>query len=87
MDSSAPEFVRNWIRWGAGPRASQYLILGAKARSVLRGNYFVSTEDIQAVAHEVLGHRIVTNFQAESEGVTPRDIIQRLLDETQPPSG
>jgi MoxR-like ATPase len=86
-DASAPEFVRNWIRWGAGPRASQYLILGAKARSVLRGNYFVSTEDIQAVAHEVLGHRIVINFQAESEGVTSRDIIQRLLDETQTPSG
>ncbi|MDA0840059.1 MAG: MoxR family ATPase [Planctomycetota bacterium] len=86
-DSSAPEFVRNWIRWGAGPRASQYLILGAKARSVLRGNYFVSAEDIQAVAHEVLGHRIVTNFQAESEGVASRDIIKRLLDQTRPPSG
>jgi MoxR-like ATPase len=86
-DSSAPEFVRNWIRWGAGPRASQYLILGAKARSVLRGNYFVSAEDIKAVAHEVLGHRLVTNFQAESEGITSRDIIQRLLDETQSPSG
>lgn len=84
VDAESPAFVRNWVRWGAGPRASQYLILGAKARSVLRGNYSVSPEDIRAVAREVLGHRLVTNFQAESEGVGPEEIVRRLLDEIKP---
>ena len=77
----APEFIKNWISWGAGPRASQYLILGGKARALLKGRYYVSTEDIRAVAHPVLRHRIITNFSAEAEGVTPDKVIDRLIEE------
>jgi MoxR-like ATPase len=76
----APDFVREWISWGAGPRASQYLILGGKARAILHGRHHVSTEDIAAVAHPVLRHRIVTNFNAEAEGVTTDKIVDLLLE-------
>ncbi len=76
----APEFVREYVSWGAGPRASQYLVLGAKARAVLHGRYYVSHEDIRAVALPVLRHRIMTNFNAEAEGVTTDDIVRRLID-------
>jgi MoxR-like ATPase len=68
--------------WGAGPRAVQYLIRGAKARAVLQGSYLVRMEDVEAVALPVLTHRILTNFQAQSEGVTSEDIIERLLEAT-----
>jgi MoxR-like ATPase len=75
----APEFVRQWVSWGAGPRASQYLVLGAKTRAVLQGRYAPGIEDVQAVAHAVLRHRIVTNFTAEAEGIKPDRIIEDLL--------
>ncbi len=75
-----PEFVKKWVRWGAGPRASQYMILGAKARAVIRGELAASEEDVRAVAPSVLRHRIVLNFHAESEGVTADDIVKRLLE-------
>jgi MoxR-like ATPase len=75
-----PSFVRDYVSWGAGPRASQYLVLGAKARAVLHGRYFVAGEDIRAVAFPVLRHRIMTNFNAEAEGVKPDDIIRRLIE-------
>ncbi len=75
-----PDFVQNYVSWGAGPRASQYLILGAKARAVLHGRYCVEPEDIQAVAFPVLRHRIMTNFNAEAEGIKPDDIIRRLIE-------
>ena len=78
----APDFVKEWLSWGAGPRAVQYLILGGKTRALLKGRAYVSTEDIAAVAKPVLRHRIVTNFAAESEGITTDDIIDRLLQET-----
>ena len=68
------------MRWGAGPRAAQYLILGAKARAIVNGRNYVSTEDVKAVAHPVLRHRVLTNFQAEAEGVTPDVVVDRLLD-------
>ncbi len=74
-----PEFIRDYVSWGAGPRASQYLVLSAKARAVLYGRYYVSTEDIRAVAGPVLRHRIVTNFNAEAEGLSPDDIVARLI--------
>ena len=74
-----PEFVQDQVSWGAGPRAVQFLILGAKARALLHGRTHVSTEDIQALAKPVLRHRLVVNFAAESEGVTPDDIVDRLL--------
>jgi MoxR-like ATPase len=76
---SIPDFVRDYVSWGAGPRASQYLVLAAKARAVLHGRYYVSTEDIRAVAGPVLRHRIITNFNAEAEGVKPDDIVNRLI--------
>jgi MoxR-like ATPase len=75
----APEFVKQWVSWGAGPRASQYLVLGAKTRAVLLGRYAPGIEDVRAVAPAVLRHRIVTNFTAEAEGVKPERIIADLL--------
>jgi MoxR-like ATPase len=78
---AAPQFVRDYVEWGAGPRASQYLILGAKARTLLQGRYAVSVEDIQAIAPSVLRHRIVPNFKAQGEGISSLDIISRLLRE------
>lgn len=74
-----PDFIREYVAWGAGPRASQYLVLGAKARAVLYGRHYAAVEDIAAVAFPVLRHRILTNFNAEAEGVKPDDIIRRLL--------
>ena len=78
--AEAPEFVKNWVSWGAGLRASQYLILGAKARALLNGRGHVSCDDIRVLAHPVLRHRILTNFYAEAEKVTSEDIVDRLLE-------
>lgn len=78
-ESTAPDFVKKNVAWGAGPRAVQFLILGAKSRAVLRGNYHVSTEDIRALAAPVLRHRVITNFAAQAEGYTPDKLIQDLL--------
>jgi MoxR-like ATPase len=75
-----PDFISDYVSWGAGPRASQYLVLGAKARAVLHGRFYASCEDIRAVAPPVLRHRIMTNFNAEAEGVKPDDIIARLAE-------
>ena len=69
-ESAVPEEVRKYVRWGAGPRASQYLVLGAKARALTSGRYHVSFEDIRAMAHPVLRHRVLTNFHAQSEGIS-----------------
>ena len=79
-NEEVPDFVKKWVSWGAGPRAGQYMILGAKARAVLHGRYMVTTEDIKAVAHPVLRHRIITNYSASAEGITPDKIIDRLID-------
>lgn len=85
---NAPDFVKNWVSWGAGLRASQYLILGGKARAIMEGRYNVSVNDIKALAMPVLRHRILTNFYAESEKVNSEDIIKRLLETTpEPKSG
>jgi len=80
-EKDAPDYVRNWISWGAGPRASQYLILGAKARSILHGRGYASVEDVKAVAGPVLRHRILLNFNAEAEGMTSDQVIKRLIEE------
>ena len=82
----ASQYVKDYVEWGAGPRASQYLILGAKARTILQGRYAVSIEDIQALAPAVLRHRIVPNFKAQGEGFSSADIISRLLSEVKPSS-
>jgi MoxR-like ATPase len=78
-ETAAPKFITDLVMWGAGPRASQYLILGGKARAILHGRLHVTTDDIKEVAYPVLRHRIVTTFNAEAEGVTTDDIIDRLL--------
>ena len=77
----APDFCEKLVSWGAGPRAIQYLIRGAKARAVLHGNYLVRQEDLEAVAHPVLRHRIITNFQAQAEGTDSTVIVEKLLDQ------
>ncbi len=78
-EAEAPDFISDWVSWGAGPRAAQYLVLGAKARAILDGRYNVSANDIRAMAHPVLRHRIFTNFNADAEGITADAIIDRLL--------
>jgi MoxR-like ATPase len=77
----APDFCQKLVSWGAGPRAVQYLIRGAKARAVLQGSYLVRQEDLEAVAHPVLRHRIITNFQAQAEGMSSTVIVDQLLDQ------
>lgn len=84
QSSQAPQFIKDYVEWGAGPRASQYLILGAKARTILQGRYAVSIEDIQALAPSVLRHRIIPNFKAQAEGISSLDIVSRLLSEVKP---
>jgi MoxR-like ATPase len=76
----APEFIRQWLSYGASVRAAQYLILGAKARALLDGRYHATVEDIRALAHPVLRHRILMNFHAESEQITSDHLIDQLLD-------
>ena len=78
-EGDVPAFVKDWVSWGAGPRGMQYLLLGGKARAMLNGRFFVTTDDIKAVAHPVLRHRVITNFNAESSGVTPDKVVDRLL--------
>lgn len=77
----SPQWIKDTVGWGAGPRAVQYLILGAKSRAALRGAYMASLEDIEAVAPSVLTHRVITNFAAESQGMTSKKIVERLVKE------
>jgi MoxR-like ATPase len=77
----SPQWIRDTVGWGAGPRAVQYLILGAKSRAALRGAYMASLEDLEAVAPSVLTHRVITNFAAESQGMTSKKIVERLIKE------
>ena len=79
-EGDVPDVVRDYVSWGAGPRACQYLIFGGKVRAVLHGRYHVSTEDVQTVAKPVLRHRIVTNFNADAEGLTTDKIVDNLLE-------
>jgi len=80
-EGDVPAFVNDWVSWGAGPRGMQYLLLGGKARAMLDGRLFVTTDDIRAVAQPVLRHRVITNFNAESSGVTPDKVIDKLIEE------
>ena len=82
-----PDFVREYVEWGAGPRAAQYLVLGAKARTLMDGRTHVTADDVRQVAHPVLTHRILVNFAAEADGVTSTDIIDRILKATAVPPG
>jgi MoxR-like ATPase len=78
-EPGVPDFVEEQLSWGAGPRAVQFLVLGGKARALLQGRSHVTCEDVQALAKPVLRHRLVLSFTAESEGVTPDGVIERIL--------
>jgi MoxR-like ATPase len=80
----APEFIRELVQWGAGPRASIYMMLAAKARAILHGRYHATTEDVRAMALPVLRHRVITTFNAEAAGITSDEIVERLLSELKP---
>jgi len=84
-DPTAPKFVRDWVDWGAGPRAGQFLIFGGKALAAMDGRFAIAVEDVQKIAEPVLRHRVSTNFQAQAEGVSNEDIIARLLKEIPTP--
>lgn len=77
-ENAAPDFIKEWVKWGASPRASQYLILGGKTRAILDGRYTVSVEDIRELLIPVLKHRIIPNLYAESEGITTKEIVEKL---------
>jgi MoxR-like ATPase len=81
-DAEAPELTRRYVAWGAGPRASQYLVLGAKARAAARGDALPSLDDVRAVAPAVLAHRVVLNFEAEADGRTTRDVVAELIQDS-----
>jgi MoxR-like ATPase len=91
VDASRPgrerelPFVKEWVKWGAGLRASQALILAGKARALMHGRYHVSLNDVRALAHPILRHRIIPNFYAESEGITSDALVDRLLEAVPPP--
>jgi len=78
-EPGASDFVRHWLSWGAGPRAGQFMILAGKARALMRGQLYVTIEDIEAVAAPVLRHRLIPNFNAEAEGITVEQIIEKVL--------
>ena len=80
----APSFIKESLAWGAGPRATQNLILGGKARALLEGRFYVSSDDVRAVAHPVLRHRLITNYSAEAEGITSDKLVDRLLETIRP---
>jgi len=77
----SPAWLKKLVQWGAGPRAIQYLVKGAKARAVLEGNYMTSMEDVEKIANPVLSHRILTNFHARSEGMTSTEVVTRLIED------
>jgi len=79
-EATAPDFIKKYVSWGAGPRASQYLILAAKARAILNGRYAASTDDVRALAMPVLVHRVLPNFHAEADGLTARTLVGQLID-------
>ena len=80
-NGNSPQFVKDWITWGAGPRASQYLTLSAKTRSIMDGRFTPNIDDIKIALLPVLRHRIITNFSAEAEGITSVEVINKLSEE------
>jgi MoxR-like ATPase len=83
-EANAPEMVKKYVSWGAGPRASQYLVLAAKARAILQGRYAAAIEDVRALAGPVLVHRVLPNFHAEADGLTAHALVERLVDAIRP---
>ena len=85
-EPNAPDFVKKWVAYGASVRAAQYLILGGKARAIMQGRYHVNFDDVRALSHPVLRHRILLNFHAESEGITSDQIVDQLLEAVPEPA-
>ena len=85
LEENAFDFIKNWVNWGAGPRASQYLILAAKTKAVLEGRPTPGPEDVRFAAYPVLRHRIVTSFNAEADGIDIMEIITKVLDSVKLP--
>jgi len=83
-DPEAPDFIKQWVNWGAGPRASQYMVLGAKARAALQNRLTPSIEDVVKVALIVMQHRVIVSFAAEAEGMKSKDVILRLIESITP---
>jgi MoxR-like ATPase len=83
-EATAPELIKKYVSWGAGPRASQYLVLAAKARAILNGRYAASIEDVRALAAPVLVHRVLLNFHAEADGLTAHSLVERLIEAVAP---
>ncbi|MGH2574219.1 MAG: AAA family ATPase, partial [Ignavibacteria bacterium] len=81
-NNNSPQYIKDWLGWGAGPRASQYLILGAKTNAILDGRFSPEIEDIKKVARPVLRHRLITNFNAEADGIKTVDIIDKMIAES-----
>ena len=92
IDSTRPgrganlDFVQKWVKWGAGLRASQAIILGSKARALMQGRHHISVKDIHALAKPILRHRVIPNFYAEAEGITPDRIVAQLLEAVPAPA-
>ena len=82
--NGTPDYINEWVSWGAGLRAAQYLVLGGKARALLHGRSHVRVDEIQALAHATLRHRILINYRAEAEGITVKTVIERLLESVKP---
>jgi MoxR-like ATPase len=80
QEKHTPQFINDWLTWGAGPRAAQYLVLGAKAHAILQGRLNVGTDDVRYVAKPVLRHRLFTNFNADAEGVSPDKVVEKLIE-------
>jgi MoxR-like ATPase len=85
--SDTPDFINEWASWGAGTRAGQFLVLGAKARALLKGRAHVTVEDIRTLAYPVLRHRILLNYRAEAEGISVEKVVEKLLQTIKPPLG
>ena len=83
-NGTTPDFINEWVDWGAGPRASQYLLMGAKARAIMENRVAATVEDVKRVSRQVLEHRIILNFKAEAENITTNDIIEKLLNYIKP---
>ncbi len=86
-ETDAPDFIKNWVNWGAGPRASQYLILAAKARAIIDGRPTPGPDDVRFAARPVLRHRIVTSFNAEADGISSLEVIEKILESVPVPKG
>jgi MoxR-like ATPase len=83
----SPDFINDWVSWGAGTRAAQYVVLGAKARALLSGRNHATVDDIKSLLHPTLRHRILVGYRAEAEGISVEQVISRLLETVQPPEG